>query len=63
MRDVLVDTDILINFLRGREKAKDFLFSILEDSTIYYLQAHKSQAFPERCKPNLKRGQLSRKIF
>jgi predicted nucleic acid-binding protein len=35
MRDVLVDTDILINFLRVREKAKDFLLSILEDSTIY----------------------------
>jgi len=35
MRDVLVDTDILINFLRGKEKAKDFLLSLLKDSTIY----------------------------
>jgi predicted nucleic acid-binding protein len=35
MKSVLVDTDILINFLRGREKAKDFLLSLLEESTIY----------------------------
>jgi len=35
MKTVLVDTDILINFLRGREKAKDYLLSLLEESTIY----------------------------
>lgn len=35
MKNVLVDTDILINFLRGREEAKDFLSSLLEESTIY----------------------------
>ncbi|MBI5199648.1 MAG: type II toxin-antitoxin system VapC family toxin [Nitrospirae bacterium] len=35
MKRVLVDTDILIDFLRGREKAKSYLASILEDSTIY----------------------------
>jgi predicted nucleic acid-binding protein len=35
MKNVLVDTDILINFLRGREKAKDYLLSLLEESTIY----------------------------
>ena len=35
MRNVLVDTDILIDFLRGREKARDYLVSLLEDSTIY----------------------------
>ena len=35
MSNILVDTDILINFLRGREKAKDYLLSILEESTIY----------------------------
>lgn len=35
MKNVLVDTDILINFLRGREKAKDFLLSLLEESIIY----------------------------
>jgi predicted nucleic acid-binding protein len=35
MKPVLVDTDILINFLRGRELAQNYLFSILEDSTIY----------------------------
>lgn len=35
MKKVLVDTDILINFLRGREKAKNYLFSVLEESIIY----------------------------
>ena len=35
MKKVLVDTDILINFLRGREKARDYLFSLLEESTMY----------------------------
>ncbi|OHE59979.1 MAG: hypothetical protein A2Z47_03370 [Thermodesulfovibrio sp. RBG_19FT_COMBO_42_12] len=35
MSNILVDTDILINFLRGREKAKYYLLSILEESTIY----------------------------
>lgn len=35
MKSVLVDTDILINFLRGREKAKDYLLSLLEEATIY----------------------------
>lgn len=34
MRRVLVDTDILINFLRGREKAKTYLLSLLENSVI-----------------------------
>lgn len=35
MKNVLVDTDILINFLRGRETAKKFLALLLEDATIY----------------------------
>lgn len=35
MRNVVVDTDILINFLRGKEKAKEFLLSLVENSTIY----------------------------
>ena len=35
MKKVLVDTDILINFLRGREGARDYLLSGLEDSTLY----------------------------
>lgn len=35
MRKVLVDTDILIDFLRGREKARTFLSALLEDSAIY----------------------------
>jgi len=34
MRTVLVDTDILINFLRGREKARQFLFSLIDDAAI-----------------------------
>ena len=35
MKDVLVDTDILINFLRGKETAGYYLNSLLEDSTVY----------------------------
>jgi len=34
MSEVIVDTDILINFLRGREKARDFLLSALRDSNL-----------------------------
>lgn len=30
MKNTLVDTDILIHFLRGRREAKDFLSSLLE---------------------------------
>lgn len=35
MKKVLIDTDVLINFLRGRQAAKEFLLSVLEDSTLY----------------------------
>jgi len=35
MKNVLVDTDVLINFLRGRQAAKDFLFSLLDESVFY----------------------------
>lgn len=35
MNAVLVDTDILIDFLRGKDKAKKFLLSIINDSSIY----------------------------
>ena len=35
MKSTLVDTDILINFLRGRSKAKDFLTLLLEESGIF----------------------------
>ena len=35
MRKVVVDTDILINFLRGKERAREFLLSLVEDATIY----------------------------
>ena len=34
MKDTLVDTDILIHFLRGRREAKDFLSSLLDRSQI-----------------------------
>ncbi|MDD5007492.1 MAG: type II toxin-antitoxin system VapC family toxin [Syntrophorhabdaceae bacterium] len=35
MKSILVDTNILINFLRGKAKARDFLLSLAEDSTVY----------------------------
>jgi predicted nucleic acid-binding protein len=35
MRATLVDTDILIDFLRGKRKAKEFLSSLLEESNIF----------------------------
>lgn len=34
MKTVLVDTDVLINFLRGVETAREFLLSIVNDSVI-----------------------------
>lgn len=34
MNAVLVDTDILIDFLRGRAKAKNFLLSVINNSSI-----------------------------
>jgi len=34
MKNLLVDTDILIDFLRGRENAKKFLLSALNESII-----------------------------
>ena len=35
MRNLLVDTDILIDFLRGKTAAKEFLMSALPDGVIY----------------------------
>ena len=35
MRNLLVDTDVLIDFLRGRERAKVFLVSMAEEHTLY----------------------------
>jgi predicted nucleic acid-binding protein len=35
MKNTLVDTDILIHFLRGRREAKDFLSSLLDRSQIH----------------------------
>ena len=34
MKTILIDTDIVINFLRGKEKARDFLLSVAEDCTL-----------------------------
>lgn len=35
MKNTLIDTDILINFLRGREKAKEYLSSVIDDAMVY----------------------------
>ena len=35
MKNTIVDTGILINFLRGKRKAKDFLSMLLEESSIF----------------------------
>lgn len=35
MKNVLVDTDILIDFLRGKEKAKAFLSSLVKEPVVY----------------------------
>ena len=35
MKSILMDTDILINFLRGDEKARDFLSASVDEATIY----------------------------
>lgn len=35
MRNVLIDTDILIDFLRGRGYARDLMLSLLNDATVH----------------------------
>jgi predicted nucleic acid-binding protein len=35
MKNILVDTDVLINFLRGRQPAKAFLASAAQDSVLF----------------------------
>jgi predicted nucleic acid-binding protein len=35
MKNVLIDTDILINFLRGKKNARNFLLSLSEENTLY----------------------------
>lgn len=35
MKNILIDTDILINFLRGDMKAKEFLSNMADDGTVY----------------------------
>ena len=35
MKNILIDTGILINFLRGDMKAKEFLSNLADDGTVY----------------------------
>ncbi|MBI1821188.1 MAG: type II toxin-antitoxin system VapC family toxin [Nitrospirae bacterium] len=35
MKNIVLDTDILINFLRGREKARTFLSSLIDEATLH----------------------------
>jgi predicted nucleic acid-binding protein len=35
MKKVLIDTDILIDFLRGKERARNFLSRLLTETTFY----------------------------
>ena len=35
MKNIVVDTDILINFLRGKEATRDFLCSLVNETTLY----------------------------
>ena len=35
MKNIVLDTDILINFLRGQETARDFLSSLVDEATLY----------------------------
>lgn len=35
MNNILLDTDILIDFLRGREKAREFLSSLVDEAALY----------------------------
>jgi len=34
VKDILVDTDVLINFLRGKEKTGDFLSTLIDEATL-----------------------------
>lgn len=34
MKSILLDTDVLINFLRGREKIRDYLASVLDEADV-----------------------------
>ncbi len=35
MKNILIDTDVLINFLRGKEKARDYLASLIGEADLY----------------------------
>jgi len=34
MKRMLLDTDVLINFLRGRERTRDYLASVLDEADV-----------------------------
>jgi len=55
MKNVLLDTDVLINFLRGREKARDYLASVIDDvdvccSAVAVAEIHAGMKEHERTK-------------
>ena len=35
MKAVLLDTDIIINFLRGKEKAREFIMALIDEFSLY----------------------------
>lgn len=35
MKNIVLDTDILLNFLRGREETRAFLSSLIDEATLY----------------------------
>jgi predicted nucleic acid-binding protein len=35
MKNILIDTDVLIDFLRGKETARRFFLSVAEENTLY----------------------------
>jgi len=55
MKSVLIDTDVLINFLRGKEKARDYLASVIGEtdlccSAITVAEIHAGMREHERAK-------------
>lgn len=55
MKSILLDTDVLIDFLRGRERARNYLISVLEAadlccSTVTVAEIHAGMKEHERIK-------------
>jgi len=55
MNKILIDTDVLINFLRGREKTREYLASVLDKadvccSTVTVAEIHAGMKEHERIK-------------